>query len=212
MDTLHAALDRLEPDTDLGREFAQCYDFMREGHPLLLMMRDDAGDERYATLVDALRNVAMRRPGLDVLCVDADMSAPPIVNAPSNFHRIAAPHYLASIFLLGRARLACVLPEFYTEAFALGVPLLALEPLHLPEDTRPRVHVLGGEADAMAENILRVLEQEHAQDGRKTDNEMGDAYMMRIIDALAGLRSAAHASQTLSRDAGSPNLVGIGRA
>ncbi|GAA5075172.1 UDP-N-acetylglucosamine 2-epimerase [Lysobacter panacisoli] len=213
LDTLHSALQDLHPDSDLGRDFAERFAFLRDGQPLLLVMPRDEEDVHADSLMVAACEVAAQRPDLDVVCVATAVNGLPT----PNLHRIDAPDYLAGVFLLGRAHLAYIAPHFYSEACAMDVPLLAMEPLHLPEGVRPTVHLLGGNADEIAVDVQRLLEAGRpnrapfasAQTG--ASNQTGDA-SNRVADALAGLRSAAHASTTPSRDAGSPNQSGTRHA
>ncbi|MDI9240248.1 UDP-N-acetylglucosamine 2-epimerase [Lysobacter sp. LF1] len=213
--TLHGALQRLQPGADLGREFAERYAFLREGAPLALMLPLDAEDGHATPLLDALYVAATQRPAMDLVCVAGRASHR---SRADNVHLIEPPDYLAAVFLLCRAQIAHVAPGLYAEACAMHVPLLALEPLHLPEGVRPQVHLLGGGTDAMVEHLLRLVDERAVAPStpasmaeRETLPGFPDGAAIRIVDALAGLRSAAHSS-TLSRGAGSPNLAGVGRA
>lgn len=206
--TLRAALERLHPDAGIGRELAQRYGTLRHDQPLLLMLAHGAERAQVELMLEALCRVAAHRHDIDVACV-ADAACG--LDTPSNVHRFEAPDYLASLFLLGRARLAYVGPELQPEALALDVPLLSLDPLPHDRDA-PRVHLLDRDADAISARVLRLLDEEprvHARtrfDGVHPSS--GDAGTL-IVNALAGLRPAAHAIPTPSRDAGSPNHPGI---
>lgn len=212
LDTLHGALQRLQPGTDLGREYAERYAFLGDGRPMLLMLPHEGGTAP-APLLEALHRVAQDRSGLDVVCATGTLGH----SGAANVHFIEPPDYLAAVFLLCRAQLAHVTPGLYAEACAMHIPLLALDPLHLPEGARPQVHLLGGDADTMLAHLLQLVDERvpgaaPSTPSRDVQSESTDAASLRIVDALAGLRSAAHAPSTLSRDAGSPNLAGIRRA
>lgn len=211
--TLRAALDRLHPDAEMGRELARRYGSLRHQQPLLLMLARGIEQAKVELMLEALCRVAAHRTDIDVACV-AD--AVPRLDTPANVHRIEPPDYLASLFLLGRARLAYVGPDLQPEALALDVPLLALDPLPHHSDA-PRVHLLDRDPGAISAHVLRLLDEEPFAQARTPSSRdgvhppSGDAGNL-IVNALAGLRPAAHANPTPSRDAGSPNHVGIGSA
>lgn len=217
-DTLNAVLDRMTPESEVGLELAQRYAPLRDGHPVLLVLAHATDEFRAALLERAMRRIALHRPDVDVVCTgcrtfDADRG-----NAASdNLHYIDPPDYLGALHLLRRADVAFVGRELHAEALALDVELLAFEPLQAPADAQARVHFIGKDAEAIAEHARRLLNDvaaRTAESGGVADGNhqtMGDA-QVRIADALAGLRPAAHASLTLSRDAGSPNHVGMDRA
>lgn len=204
--TLRAAMDRLHADAGIGRELAQRYGALRHDQPLLLMLARDIEHARLELMLEALCRVAARRADVDVACVgDAGLR----LDLPHNVHRIDPPDYLASLFLLGRARLAYVGPELQPEAMALDVPLLALDPLPDAADAS-HVHLLDRDAGAISSRVLRLLDEAPPAHARRdgVPAPSGEAGTL-IANALAGLRPAAHAIPTLSRDAGSPNQVGI---
>ena len=211
-DALRSALERLQPDSGMGLALNERFAALREDTPLLLMLGHEC-DESHATLMcAALTRIAEEHPGVDVVCAinpvffDGDL--------PPNLHRIDAPDYLAALFLLRRARMAFVGPSLHAEAMALEIPLLSLDPP--PQEAQGRVHLMVHDAQAIAGHISRLLDEAWLPPRRVVDidrntiPELSDADV-RVADALAGLRPAAHPT-TPTRDAGSPNQVAIRNA
>lgn len=213
-DALRAALERLHPEDGLGRDLAERFSVLREGRPLVLLLGHELAEAHALLMCQALRRLAHERDDVDVVCA----VGPLLLDAgPSNLHRIDAPDYLASLFLLDRARLAFVGPSMQAEALALDVPLLALDPP--PADVQARVHLLPNDADAIAGHLMHLLDEVRIVtaptvaegDAGHGNTEPGGADS-RVADALAGLRPAAYATPVPSRDAGSPNQVEIRNA
>ncbi len=212
-EALRAALERLHPETGIGRDLAQRFAGLRDGHPLVLMLGDELSESQTLLMCGALHRLASKRDDIDVVCA----VGPLFLDAgPPNLHRIEASDYLDALFLLGRARLALVGPSMQAEALALDVPLLALE--QPDAELRARMHPLEHDADAITAQVLRLLDDVHVPMPRAVEDETGygdtepGGADTRVADALAGLRPAAHAIPALSRDAGSPNHVAIRNA
>ena len=211
-DALRSALERLQPDSGMGLALNERFAALREEAPLLLMLGHDC-EESHATLMcNALTRIAEEHPGVDVVCAINPVFFDSEV--PSNLHRIDAPDYLAALFLLRRARLAFVGPSLHAEAMALEIPLLSLDPPLV--EAQGRVHLMVRDAQAIAGHVSRLLDEAWLPPRRVVDvdrntiPELSDADV-RVADALAGLRPAAHPT-TLTRDAGSPNQVAIRNA
>jgi len=170
-------------------------------------------DEAHCTLMcNAFTRIAEEHPGVDVVCAINPVFLDS--HTPANLHCIDAPDYLAALFLLRRARLAFVGPSLHAEAMALEIPLLSLDPP--ASEAQGRVHLMVHDAHAIAGHVSRLLGEAWlpprrvVEIDRNSIPELSDADV-RVADALAGLRPAAHPT-TLTRDAGSPNQVAIRKA
>ncbi|QSX75812.1 UDP-N-acetylglucosamine 2-epimerase [Lysobacter arenosi] len=212
IDTLRAALSHLRWDADCRTDLRQRYAFLRRGHTMLLMLCDGVAREHVGRVAQALQEVAMERPDIDVVCAESCAWGGTTL-APPNFHWIAQPDYLASVYLLERAHLAFVHRDIEVEAMAMSVPLLALQ-TERDVPGNGRIHLLGTDPVSICNNLLHLIDREQPRTPQAINAgglDEGDA-CVRIADALAVLRPADSTTRTLSRDAGSPNHSGPSHA
>lgn len=186
IDTLDAALRRIDRDTELDSELAERYGFLRDGSPLLLLLSREASENGFASAADTLREVAKRRPDVDIVCptglFDRDLPGADLTRAWPNVHAIETPDYLASVYLLKRADLVIAGEDIHAEAIAMGTPALAAE------------------KHAQATRILDLLERDHLD--KDDASQYGDGASARVVEALTGLRPA-YPLPDMPRDAGS---------
>lgn len=152
IDSLRTALARIRQDDALRRELAQRFSFLRPGSRLLLATRRGAGGG-YGEMGRALRNVAMRRPDIDVvyplaLVPEGAHGAGLLGWRPANLHLVEPLDHLAWAYLLSSAYLVLSgSRDLEQEAAMLGKPVLLVE-----EDPEPLPAELG--------NVRRLARQE----------------------------------------------------
>lgn len=188
IDTLSAALSRIDDDPALARDLARRHAYLRANSPMLLALTRERSAGRFGHAAGALREIASRRPDIDIVCpagwFERDRKAYGATLAYPNLHAIGDPDYLTSVYLLKNARLVYASDDMRAEAEALGIPFLSAE---------------DGSANAIA-RILDLLDRNpHGKETTLPDQD--DSASSRVVEALTGLRPAYRNTET--RDAGS---------
>lgn len=189
IDTLSAALGRIDDDPALARELARRHAYLRAASPMLLALTREPPAGGFAQVARTLREVASRRPDLDIVC-RSEVFAPHRESVgtaaahPDNLHAVDDTDYLTSIYLLKSARMVYASDDLRAEAEALGIPFLSVE---------------NGNAGAVA-RILDLLDRNpHGKETALPDQD--DSASSRVVEALTGLRPAYRHAET--RGAGS---------
>lgn len=190
IDTLSAALERIESDPQLDRALVRRYAFLRAGNPCLLVLSRERLDDGFERVARALREIAALRPDIDIVCPAGlfarDRKAAGATRVYPNLHPIEEPDYLASVYLLKRADLVLAGGDIQAEAEAMGKPVLPAEKnVAVPATAR----------------IVDLLDRNPpGMDGPALDHD--DGVCSRVVEALTGLRPAYTAAEP-PRGAGS---------
>ena len=202
VDTLHAALERLQQDAVLKRRLAQRFSFLRAGSPLLLLAARGPAAGASEAVASALRDIAVEHPELDIV-YPADPERTPVngsrgmAEACRNMHQIGPMDYLAWVYLLDMAYLILADEDTRMEAAALGKPVLLIPGRDVPDAdiaAAPNAAKAGGRLEIVA-RISSLLDGSTAYDAMRQDSGQrggGDSYGP-MLEALANLRPTATA-------------------
>lgn len=200
-DALYDALERFQCDTELSRKLEMRYPFLRPDAPLLLVPETPGAAADAEAIAGALHDVARRCPGVDIVCVvdrepEGAQRADGRFGGPQNLHTIATPDYLASVYLLRRARVIVGGSDLGTEAAGIGKSLVIVgngagrptpidrTVMHVPADraeiVRRLLPLLG---ERRVSGIAVTAARRHNGSGRR----------QHLLDALARMQPDAPA-------------------
>jgi UDP-N-acetylglucosamine 2-epimerase (non-hydrolysing) len=200
VDTLHAALERLQQDAVLKRRLAQRFSFLRAGSPLLLLATRGPAVDASEAAARALRDIAVQYPEMDIVCPVDPVRVPAagstgLVEACRNVHPIGPMDYLAWVYLLDMAYLILADEGVRMEAAALGKPVLLIQDMDIPDmeaaANRNVVKAGSGRIEIVA-RISSLLNGSRAYEAmRQASSERAPSDSYRpMLEALANLRSA----------------------
>lgn len=185
---LHAGIQRLREQPALGRQIAQRFAYLRQGHALVLVL---SGHQEHseAAMAEAVEMVARRRPDVDIVwAVDAapaPSSAIEALRAFANVHVAEVIDYLAWVHLLDRAQLVVAGEGVPCESRLLGKPVLVAR--DEPDSLLDRdCTVIGTTPLSIAGRVLSVLSEPDAWPAPEPP-VLGDA-APGVLDALLRLR------------------------
>lgn len=202
VETLRTAIERIQQDVPLQAELSQRFAFLRPGSPLLLVTHREriAG---FAQLGRALRQVARRRPDVDIvypiaLTEEAQRGTELLGWRPSNVHLVEPLDYLAFAYLLQSAYLVLTgSSEVENEAALLGKPVLVLREVAVSKaqlDER-NPHTVAIDDAAITAGVMTLLTDQAAYEAMRVACGSFDGHdaCFRIVDALAAVRSGSSA-------------------
>lgn len=222
--TLRAAVEQIQHDVVLSRNLAQRFAFLRSDSPLLLMADreslqfggDVSGIDQECARVDlsgaeefkancrfraacrALRQVAMRRPDVDVVYPVAQRPGAmhkinDFLRACPNIHLIAPTDYLSFAYLLNHAHLVLAdSGELAAEVASLGKPVMLMkrDAGHAAASDSPHAGPAAMTEHALAVAVLGLLDDPGAREAlcRAASSSGHRDACECAVEALANLR------------------------
>lgn len=200
VDTLRTAMEMIGQDEALRRDLAQRFAFLRAGSPLLLVVNQPSCDTDPAPIDCALRQLASRRPDLDIVypadavAVEA-VAAMRVPREPANLHRLERLDFVAFTYLLDAAYLVLTNSEdIRAEAAILHKPALVVRDAGDSAPLAPTPWTVDDESQ-IVERVTTLLTDDRAYAAMRETAEGNEVDGMHACppfgDALANLTHRA---------------------
>jgi UDP-N-acetylglucosamine 2-epimerase len=199
VDTLRTAVNVIGQDDVLRRELAQRFPFLRADSPLLLVVNQASHDKDPEPIDCALRQLACRRPDLDIV-YPADLvaaeaeAAMRVPHDPVNLHRVEQLDYVAFAYLLNAAYLVLTNSEdIRLEAATLDKPAIVVRDTAGPVLADHAPWIVGDEAQ-IVERVMTLLTDQRAYEAMRETAEGGSngaETCPPFVEALANLTHRA---------------------